>query len=353
MKKTISLSLVLMLIVTMMVSCGGNSTTNGTADNSNSGSDSSNASEKVYALVAKDINNPYMKKEFEGFEAACNELGVTSIYKGPQEPTPEMQIESINQLIAQKVDLIAVSANDYDALEPVLKDAMSKGIEVISLDSAVNPNSRVTHINQADPEKIGRTLIQAAYEMVDGNGGIAILSATSQASNQNLWIEWMQKELDENPDKYKNTPLVKIAYGDDDPTKSTSETQALLTDESIKVIIAPTTVGMLAAGKYLQDNKSDVKLTGLGLPSEMAPFIEDGTCPWMYLWNPIDLGYLSAYTGNEIVSGNISGSVNDTFTVPNMGDMAVTEAPDGGTEVLLGDPFKFDAENISTWKEIY
>ena len=112
--------------------------------------------------------------------------------------------------------------------------------------------------------------IQAAYEMVDGNGGIAVLSATAQATNQNLWIEWMKKELEENPEKYANTPLVKVAYGDDDPTKSTSETQALLTDSSIKVIIAPTTVGMLAAGKVLQDKQSDVKLTGLGLPSEMA-----------------------------------------------------------------------------------
>ena len=53
----------------------------------------------------------------------------------------------------------------------------------------------------------------------------------------------------ENPEKYANTPLIKVAYGDDDLTKSTSETQALLTDSSIKVIIAPTAVGMLAAGK--------------------------------------------------------------------------------------------------------
>lgn len=346
-KKIISLSVALVLTVIVAVGCSGNSNnTNG----SGSGSDNS---KKTYALVAKDINNPYMKKQFEGFEKACEELGVTALYKGPQEPTPEMQIESINQLIAQKVDLIAVSANDYDALEPVLKDAMSKGIKVISLDSSVNPDSRIVHVNQADPEKIGRTLIQAAYEMTNGEGGFAVLSATSQAANQNLWIEWMQKELDENPDKYKNTPLVKVAYGDDDPTKSTSETQALLTDSNIKVIIAPTTVGMLAAGKYLQDTKSNVKLTGLGLPSEMAPFIEDGTCPWMYLWNPIDLGYLSAYTGDEIVKGNITGKVGDKFTVPEMGDKEVTKAPDKGSEVLLGDPFKFDSENIKEWKDIY
>ena len=189
--------------------------------------------------------------------------------------------------------------------------------------------------------------------MVDGNGGIAILSATAQATNQNLWIEWMQKELDENPDKYANTPLVKIAYGDDDPTKSTSETTALLTDDSIKVIIAPTTVGMLAAGKVLQDKGSDVKLTGLGLPSEMAPFIEDGTCPWMYLWNPIDIGYLAAYTMQGLVDGTITGAAGDTVAAGELGEKATVDAADGGTEVMLGDPFKFDADNIAEWKNVY
>ena len=195
--------------------------------------------------------------------------------------------------------------------------------------------------------------IQAAYEMVDGNGGIAVLSATAQATNQNLWIEWMKKELEENPEKYANTPLIKVAYGDDDPTKSTSETQALLTDSSIKVIIAPTTVGMLAAGKVLQDKQSDVKLTGLGLPSEMAPFIEDGTCPWMYLWNPVDIGYLSGYTMDALVKGTITGDVGGSFNAGDLGEKKITEAADGGTEVMLGDPFKFDTENIAEWKEVY
>lgn len=346
-RKLLALGLTAIIGATMMAGCGG-----GGGSTTSQSSDGSSAS-GTYAFVAKDVQNPYMQKVYDGFEKACKEIGVEPLYKGPEAATPEKQIEIINQLVAQNVAGIAIAANDADALQPALTEAMDAGIKVISLDSAVNKDSRQTHIQQADPEKIGRGLIQAAYEMVDGNGGIAVLSATAQATNQNLWIEWMKKELEENPEKYANTPLVKVAYGDDDPTKSTSETQALLTDSSIKVIIAPTTVGMLAAGKVLQDKQSDVKLTGLGLPSEMAPFIEDGTCPWMYLWNPVDIGYLSGYTMDALVKGTITGDVGGSFNAGDLGEKKITEAADGGTEVMLGDPFKFDTENIAEWKEVY
>lgn len=346
-RKLLALGLTAIIGATMMAGCGG-----GGGSTTSQSSDGSSAS-GTYAFVAKDVQNPYMQKVYDGFEKACKEIGAEPLYKGPEAATPEKQIEIINQLVAQNVAGIAIAANDADALQPALTEAMDAGINVISLDSAVNKDSRQTHIQQADPEKIGRGLIQAAYEMVDGNGGIAVLSATAQATNQNLWIEWMKKELEENPEKYANTPLVKVAYGDDDPTKSTSETQALLTDSSIKVIIAPTTVGMLAAGKVLQDKQSDVKLTGLGLPSEMAPFIEDGTCPWMYLWNPVDIGYLSGYTMDALVKGTITGDVGGSFNAGDLGEKKITEAADGGTEVMLGDPFKFDTENIAEWKEVY
>lgn len=311
------------------------------------------AGSDVYAFVAKDVNNPYMKKVYDGFETACADIGAEALYKGPEAATPEKQIEIISQLIAQDVAGIAIAANDQDALQPALEEAMAAGIPVISLDSAVNKDSRQTHIQQADPEKIGRSLIQAAHEMVGGEGGIAILSATAQATNQNLWIEWMQKELEENADKYAKTPLIKIAYGDDDPTKSTSETQALLQNPDVKVIIAPTTVGMLAAGKVLQDKGSEVKLTGLGLPSEMAPFIEDGVCPWMYLWNPVDIGNLAGYTLDALVDGAITGATGESFSAGALGEKQVIDAADGGTEVMLGDPFKFDPENIAEWKDVY
>jgi len=372
MKRILAVILSLVLIITLLAGCGGSKSNEqaNTEDTQKSeetskpqepakdeekGQEQDKAPEgkKRIAIIVKSTGNPFMEKMADGFEEAVSELGGETIVKAPDQPTAEAQIQMIEELIAQKVDAIAISANDPDALQPALQKAMNAGIKVLSLDSAVNAQSRMVHIQQADPERIGRVQIQAIYEMIGGKGEIAVLSATSQATNQNTWIEWMKKEL-EDP-KYKDIKLVKVAYGDDLRDKSVSETEGLLKSyPNLKGIIAPTTVGIAAAGKVLTDKglKGKVMLTGLGLPSEMAEYIESGVCPWMYLWNPIDLGYLAGCAADALVKGTISGEAGDKFTAGRLGDKEVIQVGDG-TEIMLGDPFKFDASNIAEWKNVY
>ena len=212
------------------------------------------ANETVYAFVGKDIQNPYSQKVFEGFESACNEIGIEAIYKAPTSATADKQIEIINELMDNNVDGIAISANDADALEPALTEALNSGIEVISVDAPVNSISRKTHIQQADPEVLGRNFMKSAYDVSNGEGGFAILTSTGSAPNQNQWIRYLKLEMDENPEKYSNMPLIEIAYGDDDATKSYTETQYLLQNDAIKTIIVPTTIGLSSAAKALKES---------------------------------------------------------------------------------------------------
>ncbi|KAB8134165.1 rhamnose ABC transporter substrate-binding protein [Gracilibacillus oryzae] len=351
MRKWWSFSFLLVIFLTVLVACGqqtGGSNEDNSGDSGSEGNDG-----QRHAVIFKSTGNPFGEKLMEGFETAITEAGDEAILRAPDQPTVEGQIQIIEELISQQVDSITIIGNDYDGLQPVLTKAMDRGIKVLSADSAVNGASRLVHINQADPEAIGRIQIEAVAEMIDHEGQIAILSATSQASNQNLWIEWMQTEL-EKPD-YENIELVEIAYGDDLRDKSVSETEALLQSyPDLKAIIAPTTVGIAAASKVISDKglQGEVVVTGLGLPSEMAEYIENGVSPWMYLWNPIDLGYLAGYAAKALADEEISGEVGDTFEAGDLGNFEVTETEDG-TEVLLGDPFKFDPDNIDEWKDVY
>lgn len=348
MKKKISLFAVLILLLAVITGCGTEKTVSEGDEKESGGND-----KKRFAIIYKNTGNPYGEKQMEGYKNAIEELGHEAILRAPDQPTAEAQIQIIEELIAQNVDVIAVVANDPDALEPALKRAMDRGIKVISLDSGVNAASRMVHINQADPERIGRIQIEAISEMINGEGQIAVLSATSQATNQNIWIEWMKEELKDA--KYKDIELVSVVYGDDLRDKSVSETEALLLAyPNLKGIISPTTVGIAAAGRVLKDKGLDgkVQLTGLGLPSEMADYIESGVSQWMYLWNPIDVGYLAGYAANALVEGEITGEAGGTFNAGKLGTKEIVEDGDG-SQIMLGDPFQFDKDNISEWKEVY
>ncbi len=358
MKKALSLVLVLAMAITLFTGCQPSASGTKTGTDTNTAGDDKTPADSVagknFAILVKSAGNPYNEKESAGFKEVIEAAGATAIIKAPESATAEAQITMINELVAQKVDAIAIAGNDFDALQPALKKAMEQGIKVLSLDASVNKDSRMVHINQADSEKIGRTLIQATKEMVKGEGQIAILSATSQAANQNTWIEWMKKELEEGD--YKGLDLVKIAYGDDEFQKSVDETEALLKNyPDLKAIIAPTTVGIMAAAKVVTDKGliGKVAVTGLGLPSEMAEYITNGSCPWMYLWNPIDVGGLAAYASIALVKGDITGGAGNKFEAGTLGSYEVISAADGGTEVLLGAPFKFDPDNINEWKSVY
>ena len=62
--------------------------------------------------------------------------------------------------------------------------------------------------------------------------------------------------------------------------------------------MAPTSVGIVAAAKAMQDEGlcDKIKISGLGVPSEMLAYTKNGCAPEFALWSFVDLGYLTYYT---------------------------------------------------------
>ena len=338
MKKLFSVLLVALLVAGLMTSALA-----GTADG------------KKIALVGKSAGNAFFEIAAASFKEAAESEGATVDVVYPETATADAQIKVLDNLISQAPDAICIAANDFNALQTVLEEAMGEGIKVSSFDSAPNPASRQVFVNQAATQMVAQALIDAVYDLAGGEGQWAILSATSQAANQNAWIDAMKKLAED--EKYAKLELVEVAYGDDEPQKSTDQTQALLDNYAdLKVICAPTTVGIAAAAKLLQDKGSAVKLTGLGLPSEMLEYTgadDAHSCPYFYLWDMQLLGKLSAYATIALINGDITGAEGETFTVEGLGDFAVTAAEDGGTEIVQGLPLQFNSDNIEEMAKLY
>ncbi|GAA2648810.1 rhamnose ABC transporter substrate-binding protein [Paractinoplanes durhamensis] len=295
------------------------------------------------AYLPKQLNNPYSDVETSGGEEAVKELKGEYKKVGPNDAAASSQVSYINTLIQQQQDVIVVAANDPNAVCPSLNQARAAKIKVVTFDSDASKTCRDAFINQATTEGIGQSLAKMALEQAGGEGEIAVLSATPNATNQNAWIEVMKTEL-AKPD-YAKLKLVKIAYGNDDDQKSFQEAQGLLQSyPNLKVIVAPTTVGIAAAARYISSSsyKGKVQVTGLGLPNQMRQYVKDNTVKKFALWNPADIGYLAAYAGAALASGQITGAEGDKFTAGKLGEYTIGK--DG--EIVLGPPTEFTAENI-------
>jgi rhamnose transport system substrate-binding protein len=306
------------------------------------------AETKRIALVVKALGIGFFEAANKGAEEAAKELGdVEIIYTGPTDTTAEGQIEVINALIAQGVDAIAISANDPDAVAPALQKAMERGITVISWDSGVAKEGRQMHLNPSSPALIGNTIIKLAADHMPDGGDVAVLSATATATNQNAWIEEMTKVMG----NYPGVNLVATVYGDDLADKSYREAQGLIaTYPNLKAIIAPTTVGILAASQAVTDAGliGKVNVTGLGLPSEMAGAVESGATISFAIWNPIDLGYAATMLAYNISNG---AEAKPGASIP-MGRMG-SATLDDNNEAAMADPFTYDKSNIAEFKSIF
>ncbi len=300
------------------------------------------------ALVVKALGIGFFEAANKGAEEAAKELGdVEIIYTGPTDTTAEGQIEVINSLIAQGVDAIAISANDPDAVAPTLKKAMERGITVISWDSGVAKEGRQMHLNPSSSALIGNTIIKLAADHMPDGGDVAILSATSTSTNQNIWIDEAKKVLP----NYPGINLVATVYGDDLADKSYREAQGLIASyPNLKAIIAPTTVGILAASQAVTDAGliGKVNVTGLGLPSEMAGAVESGATQSFAIWNPIDLGYAATMLAYNIKKG---ATTEPGATIP-MGRIGAATLDENG-EAAMSDPFTYDKSNIEEFKSIF
>ena len=307
--------------------------------------------ETTYAIVCKDASNPYMLRMISGFEEACKDLGVKSVTKSPETATVDGQISIVNELVAQGVKGIAIAANDAAALEATINAATKAGIAVVTLDSDTKGSQ--LFVNQAGVTEVAQVLVDSIYDMTGGEGEFAILSASSTATNQNAWIAAMEEIL--KGEKYSGLVMHPTVYGDDEAQKSTDEMQNLMTNyPNLEVVCCPTTVGILAAAKVVaNDPNCTIKVAGLGLPSEMKDYVGEGKpCPYMYLWNPIDVGNCAAYMIKALLDGKV-GDVGSKFTADNKAEYEVMAGDPAAKQIIVGPPFAFTGENIAEWAGVY
>lgn len=349
------------------------------------GEDSSLEGTNVFMF--KSTGNSFGDLMYEGFSEYLKAKGEKTAYKSPAETTVAAQVQMLDELITQKVASITISTNGDAGYDEVFKKAKEAGIPIVSVDSEANPKYRICHVNQAETADIGSYLVQAAVLItlgVDypGDGkmeetvkselgkytgkeiNLGVLSASIDTPVQNSWIAAMEKELKKDFYAGKVSPKLDKKYGNDDLTESTTQAQAFIAENKVDCIISPTTVGIAAAGQALKSANSKIRLTGLGLPSEMQSFMPakpsdkafDYVCPYMMLWDVIHLGAVSGAAIYAAVHDGYDGKVDSSFKMDAFRDYGPetykTYKSGDGTAVLAGTPYIFDKDNMEKWVKV-
>jgi rhamnose transport system substrate-binding protein len=304
---------------------------------------------KIFVLP-KATGIPVFTQNGNGAKKAGKELGDIVSYNGPTTVSGAAQVPFINNAVRSNYDAIIISTPDANAVAPALKRAAQRGVKIISYDGDTARDARTIFVAPSTNSLIGAYEVQWMGAQIKYKGQIAILSANATSANQNTWIAFMKKEL--RKPKYKNMKLVKIAYGNDDPTTSAQQTQALLQSyPNLKGIIAPTTVGIQAAAQELkQEGKcGKVQLTGLGLPNDMRKYVKSGCTTKFGLWNESNLGYLATYVAHNVLDGKLTGKLGQTFKAGTLGSYTVAKVDGNEPVVVLGPPLVFTPQNIDKY----
>ena len=261
------------------------------------------------------------------------------------------QIEIVTNATTQGVNAIMISNNAGDQIVPAVKAARAKNMTVVTWDSPIpSGDGEQLFVAQVDFKQTGTVMADMALKILGADGGsFAVLSASPDAANQNAWIAAMKDAL-KDP-KYAKLTLLDVVYGNDQSETSYKQALALVDKyPDMKLIMAPTTVGIAAAAKAMQDEKlcDKVKVSGLGLPAEMAAYVKNGCSPQFALWSFVDLGYLSYYASYLLATGAIKGVAGEQFEAGRMGTYTIEKDPtrDNGLRIIMGPFSVYDAANI-------
>jgi len=154
----------------------------------------------TFALVPKNMNNPFFDQALAGCKKAESEANgaFQCMYIGPGEHGGgEEQVQIVQDLVTKKVDGIAVSPANAAAMAVALQAAKDAGIPVLTWDSDLLPENkdlRLAYIGTHNYE-IGVNLAKLAQKIKPKGGTICIQSGGAAAANHNERMKGIRDTL--------------------------------------------------------------------------------------------------------------------------------------------------------------
>jgi ribose transport system substrate-binding protein len=282
----------------------------------------------VFAFVPKLLDNPVFQVAWQGAQAAAKDLGEGKIEVqrfAPVKSDAVEQAQIIESLIEKKVDGIAISVNDADALRESIDKAVVAGIPVVTFDSDAPKSKRISFYGTNNPAS-GRTMGEYLVKYMGKKGNIALLMGTPGAPN----LEERKNGLTDFLKDYPDIKIVAIEYCYDDVNRAVSGMEAVMQahkDLNGWILIGGWGIFTPPPGPFAGKKPGDIKLIAFDALPEELDYVRQGYAQVLIgqkLWG---WGYESIHMLKEIKEGKqlppVIDSGVDIVTNENVEEYAV------------------------------
>lgn len=232
---------------------------------------------------------------FNRMEAGVKEFGEKNAgfktsQSGPGQADAAQQLRMIEDLLAKKVDALAIVPNDPSALEPLFKKAMDRGVIVITHEAESQKNAHAD-IEAFDNSAYGARLNDrlAACMGNEGKWTSFVASLGNESHNQ-----WADGGANNAKAKYVKMVLVDAKNeSTNDANKAYEKAKEILRKHpDIKGFQGSSSLDVLGIGRAIDEAGLQAKtcVFGTGLPNDSAKFLESGAIDGISFWDPKDAG---------------------------------------------------------------
>lgn len=162
------------------------------------------------------------------------------------------QVADIQDLVSRGVDLLIVSANSEQALDPAVARVMQQGIPVVMVDRRVASDNFVTFVTASDAIS-GRLFAQWIVEKLNGKGNVIMLGGQAGSSPSEIRMKTAKEVFAQYPD----IKIIDTVYGDWSPVKAKQVMQSMIQ-------------------KYGKDINAVWSAHGLMTPGSIEAFVDAG-----------------------------------------------------------------------------
>ncbi|MEM9222716.1 MAG: autoinducer 2 ABC transporter substrate-binding protein [Pseudomonadota bacterium] len=222
----------------------------------------------------------------EGVKDFAAQTGYDAFQVGPPSADAQLQVQLIEDMIAQGADAITVVPFSPEAVEPVLKRAMDQGIKVVTHEASDIENAH-WDLEAFRNFDFGGVIMQGLAECMGEEGEYSVFVGSLTSKTHNEWVDGAIAYQKEN---YPNMTLVgdKNETYDDQQQAYQKAQEVLRTYPNIKGMQGSASTDVAGIGLAIEERglEDDICVFGLSLPSIAGQYMETGAVDGIYFWDP-------------------------------------------------------------------